>query len=71
MAKGGSISGNGGGDSGGNESYTIKGRGVVSRTKMVKEVKQGLHPDTHVINVNGVKYARNNPNNNKPDNIDD
>lgn len=71
MAKGSSISGNGGGAGGGNESYTIKGRGTVARKTLVNEVKQGLHPDTHVYERNGVEYARNNPNHDKPDNIND
>lgn len=71
MAKGSSINGNGGGKNGGNESYTVTGRGDVSRAKMVREVEQGRHPDTHVVEVNGKKYARNNPNHNRPDNIND
>ena len=49
MAKGSSINGNGGGANGGNTSYSVKGRGNVSRAKLVKEVKQGKHPDTHVL----------------------
>jgi hypothetical protein len=66
MAKGSSINGNGNSR---NDSYTIKGRGVVSRPKLVNEVKKGLHPDTHIYKRNGVEYARNNPNHDKPDNI--
>jgi hypothetical protein len=71
VAKGSSINGNADGENGSNKSYSVKGRGNVSRPIMVKEVKQGKHPDTHVLKVNGVEYARNNPNHNKPDNIDD
>ena len=71
MAKGSSINGNGGGKNGGNKSYTVTGRGEVSRAKLVKEVKQGQHPDTHVYKREGVEYARNNPNHDKPDNIND
>lgn len=70
MAKGSSINGNGG-NGGGNDNYTVTGRGKVSRTQMVKEVKQGLHPDTHIYKRNGVEYVRNNPNHDKPDNIND
>jgi hypothetical protein len=66
MAKGSSINGNGNKR---NNSYTITGRGIVSRAKLVSEIKQGLHQDTHVYERNGVEYARNNPNQNKPDNI--
>ncbi|QUM81698.1 DUF3892 domain-containing protein [Moritella sp. 5] len=71
MAKGKSINGNCDGNGGANSSYTVKGRGVVTRSKLVKEVKQGKHPDTHIYKRNGVEYARNNPNHNVPDNIDD
>ncbi|ELA8363018.1 DUF3892 domain-containing protein [Vibrio alginolyticus] len=71
MAKGSSIKGNGGGSKGGNSSYTVIGRGTVSRSKLVKEVKLGRHPDTHIINLYGVEYARNNPNKIKSDNIND
>lgn len=70
MAKGSSINGNGG-NSGGNDNYTVTGRGTVSRAQIVKEVKQGQHPDTHIYKRNGVEYARNNPNHDKPDNIND
>jgi hypothetical protein len=71
MAKGSSISGNGGGDGGGNDGYAIKGRGDVTRAQMVKEVKKGQHPDTHVVKINGKEYARNNPNHDTPDNINE
>ena len=71
MAKGSSINGNADGKNGSNKSYTVTGRGKVSRPKMVKEVKQGKHPDTHIMKRDGVEYTRNNPNSNKPDNIDD
>ena len=71
IAKGSSINGNGGGKNGGNTSYTVTGRGDVSRSKLVKEVKQGNHPDTHVYKRNGVEYARNNPNHDQPDNINE
>ena len=70
MARGSSISGNGGNGSG-NDSYTIVGRGRVSRPQMVREVRRGLHPDTGIVTVGGVPYARNKPNSNKPDNIND
>ncbi len=71
MAKGSSINGNADGKNGSNKSYTVAGRGKVTRAKMVSEIKKGQHPDTHVLKVDGVEYARNNPNHNKPDNIDD
>lgn len=71
MAKGSSISGNGGGTGGGNNSYTIDGRGIITRLQMVKEIKLGKHPDTHIVKVNGKEFARNNPNHDKPDNINE
>lgn len=48
MAKGSSINDNGG-KNGGNDSYTITGRGEVSRKTLVREVKEGKHPDTHIF----------------------
>lgn len=71
MAKGSSINGNKDGKNGRNDSYKINGRGNVSRNKLVKEVKQGKHPDTHIVKINGIEYPRNNPNKDKPDNIND
>lgn len=71
MAKGSSINGNGSNNGSGNESYTIIGRGEVSRSQLVREVQQGQHPDTHIYERNGVQYARNNPNCDLPDNIND
>lgn len=46
--EGSSINGNGG-KNGGNDSYTITGRGEVSRKTLVREVKEGKHPDTHIF----------------------
>ena len=71
MAKGDSIKGNRDGKNGENQTYTIIGRGKVTRKTLVKEIKQGKHPDSHVINVEGDEYARNNPNRKSEDNIDD
>ncbi|EHR4992581.1 DUF3892 domain-containing protein [Vibrio parahaemolyticus] len=74
MAKGSSINGNGGngnGNGNGNDSYTITGRGEISRAQLIREVKQGKHPDTHIYKRNGVEYARNNPNHDRPDNINE
>jgi hypothetical protein len=70
MAKGKNINGNADGKNGSNTSYTVNGRGVVSRPKLVEEIKQGRHPETHIVKVKGVEYARNNPNKDLPDNID-
>ena len=59
MAK--NIRGNNDGENGENDSYTIAGRGVVSRETLVQEVEQGKHPLHHVININGEDYVRSNP----------
>lgn len=59
MAK--NIRGNNDGENGENDSYTIAGRGVVSRDKLVSEVEKGKHPQHHVVNVNGEDYVRSNP----------
>lgn len=71
MAKASSISGNSDGYNGENQSYTIQGRGVVSREQLTHEVKNGLHEGVHTIEVNGIDYVRANPNNCSHDNIDD
>ena len=70
MAKGSSINGLGG-NGGVNDSYMVNGRGKVSRPKMVVETEKNLHPDTHISRRNGKKFLRNNPNNDKPDNINE
>lgn len=59
MAK--NIRGNNDGENGENDSYTITGRGVVSRETLVQEVEQGKHPHHHVVNINGEDYVRSNP----------
>ncbi|MEE1674214.1 DUF3892 domain-containing protein [Agarivorans aestuarii] len=68
MAK--NINGNKDGTNGENQSYTIHGRGVVSRSKLVKEINAGRHPDFHVIDVNGQKFARANRDCSTNNNID-
>lgn len=68
MAK--NIRGNGDGKNGENQSYTILGRGVVSRTELIKEVEQGRHPDFHIYERNGVEYVRADPDSSKQNNVD-
>ncbi len=68
MAK--NINGNGDGGNGENETYSIPGRGTVSRPKLVKEVESGKHPNHHVMKRDGKKYVRANPNNVGSDNVD-
>lgn len=70
MAKASSISGNGDGSNGENQSYTVQGRGVVDRQQLANEVNGGLHQGVHTVEVNGTEYVRANPNNSECDNID-
>lgn len=63
------IIGNNDGPNGRNESYKIGSRLRVPRTKAVKEVEAGKHPDTHVVLVNHRKYVRDNPDSSKKDNV--
>lgn len=63
------IRGNQDGENGRNESYTIHGRGVVSRVDLVKEVEQGLHPGHSVYEINGEKYVRSNRDDTETNNV--
>ena len=63
------IIGNNDGPSGRNESYKIGSRKNVSRTQVVKEVKQGKHPGAHVVKINKREYVRDNPDSSKADNV--
>lgn len=63
------IKGKNDGPGGRNETYDIGKRKDVPRTQVIKEIKQGLHPDAHVVTVNGREYARDNPDHSKKDNV--
>ncbi len=63
------IVGNNDGPGGRNETYNIGRRKSVKRTQVVKEIKQGMYPDAHVVKINGREYARDNPDNTKKDNV--
>jgi hypothetical protein len=63
------IRGNQDGDNCSNNSYTIHGRGIVKRNKLVKEVKKGKHPNHHTVEVDGEKYVRSNPDRTKNNNV--
>lgn len=63
------IIGNNDGPNGRNETYKIGSRKEVSRSEAVKEVKQGKHPDAHIVKVNGREYVRDNPDHSKKDNV--
>ncbi|CAK2431157.1 conserved hypothetical protein [Vibrio crassostreae] len=64
------IKGNGDGENGENQTYTIPGRGVVDREQLVKEVEKGKHPNFHTVEVEGDKYVRANPDRSKGNNVD-
>ncbi|MCB9811190.1 DUF3892 domain-containing protein [Candidatus Nomurabacteria bacterium] len=51
-----------------NESYNFKGRNY-SRSKMVKRVERGLHPENMVVKINNRKYVKDKPDSSKRDNV--
>ena len=63
------IIGNNDGPGGRNETYQIGTRKEVPRAQAVREVKQGIHQDTHVMKVNNREYVRDNPDRSNDDNI--
>jgi hypothetical protein len=64
------IKGRGDGPNGRNEHYDIGARRNVPRRYAVAEVKDGQHPDYHVVKVAGREYVRDNPDRSKSDNVD-
>lgn len=68
MAK--NIRGNQDGKNGENQTYTIPGRGIVPREKLIKELKEGKHTDFHVYERNGVEYVRADPDSTQQNNVD-
>lgn len=65
------IKGNHDGPNGGNDSYSIPGRGQVSRPRLVSEIRAGQHDDFGTIRVNGKTYVRAKPDNSTRNNIND
>jgi len=63
------IRGNRDGDNGHNDSYTIQGRGTVSRPRLVKEVELGMHPKHTTTQIDGVKYVKAKPDNRTQNNV--
>ena len=63
------VRGNNDGPNGRNESYRIGSRPHVPRPQAVREVKQGEHPDVHVVRINGRNYVRDNPDASTRDNV--
>jgi len=65
------IRGNADNKNGSNSSYTISGKGKVTRAKLVKETANGKHPNHHVVkNKNGKRFVRANPDSSSKKNID-
>ncbi|MDT8895497.1 DUF3892 domain-containing protein [Halomonas sp. I1] len=63
------IIGNHDGKGGRNDTYDIGNRKNVRRPDAVREVKRGMHPDAHVVKINGREYVRDNPDTSKKDNV--
>lgn len=63
------IRGRNDGPGGRNEHYDIGSRQNVPRRTVVAEIKRGLHPGAHVVEINGREYARDNPDRSKADNV--
>jgi len=57
------------GDNGHNNSYTIPGRGVVSRDQLVREVKVGKHPRHITTKINGREYVKAKPDHKTQNNV--
>jgi len=69
MAK--KIRGNKDGENGENQTYRIQGRGSdIPREQVVREVKQGKHPDHSIYTRDGVEYVRSNPDSQQQNNVD-
>lgn len=65
------IKGNRDGEGGRNDSYFIPGRGNVARGKLVREIKQGKHPDFSTYTREGEGYARANPDSKDSNNVNE
>lgn len=63
------VRGNNDGPNGRNESYEIGSRPHVPRPQAVREVKNGRHPDVHVVKINDREYLRDNPDGSERDNV--
>jgi len=64
------ILGNRDGKDGRNKTYTIPGRGVVTKKTAIKEVKKGKHPN-HIVSrsVKGLEFIKSKPNSSSKDNV--
>lgn len=58
------------GPTGLNTRFKVQGTpGIEPRTKLIKDVKQGKHPDYHVRNNGRVEYIASNPDGSKKNNL--
>lgn len=65
------IRGNKDGDNGSNDSYRIPGRGSnIPREQVVREIKDGKHPNHAVYERGGEEYARAKPDSTAANNVD-
>lgn len=65
------IRGNKDGDNGSNDSYRVPGRSSsVPRQQIVREIKQGQHPNHAVYKREGEEYARAKPDAQTGNNVD-
>ena len=69
MAK--TIKGNRDGEGGRNDTYNIPGRGTVTRSTLVREIKQGKHPAFSTYTREGRTYARANPDSKDSNNVNE
>jgi hypothetical protein len=63
------IIGKNDGPGGRNEHYDIGKRKNVPRNAVVREIERGIHSGAHIVEVNGRKYARDNPDKSTKDNV--
>lgn len=54
---------------GGAETYKV-GKTTKTRCETVKEIKEGKHPNYHIVKIKGAEYARSNPDGKTFNNID-
>jgi hypothetical protein len=66
------IKGNQDGENGENDTYRIPGRSsAIPRSKVVREVEQGQHPQHSVYKREGVKYVRAKPDRQRKNNVNE
>jgi hypothetical protein len=66
------IKGNQDGENGENETYTIPGRGSnIPRKTVVREVKEGKHPNHSIYKRDGEEYIRANPDSQTKNNVNE